>query len=151
MMGKLVYLAGPIDGHTYDSCTNWREYAIKELAVNKITGISPMRAKDFLKHHPEIIDGVSQHVLASDAGITARDMWDVRRSDAVLFNLLEAKKVSIGTMIEYGWASSFDKPIITLMEKQGNIHEHAMVRRLSDYRVENLEEGLAVVRALFDY
>src|SRR3989344_6684140 len=132
---KLVYLAGGIDGHSYDSCNGWREYAIQELALKGITGLSPMRSKDFLRNYTEIVDGVSQHVLASDSGITARDMWDVRRSDAVLFNLLEAKKVSIGTMIEYGWASSFDKPIITLMEKQGNIHEHAMVRRLSDYRV----------------
>jgi len=148
---KLVYLAGPIDGCTYSGCTDWREYAIKELKKDNITGLSPMRAKEFLKEHPKLVDGISKHVLASDAGITTRDMWDVRRSDATLFNLLGAEKVSIGTMIEYGWASAFNKPFVTVMEKQGNIHEHAMIRRLSGYRVENLDEGLAVVRALFAY
>jgi len=150
-MSKLVYLAGPIDGLNYESCTNWREYAIAELKKDGITGLSPMRAKEFLKEHLRIVDLVSEHILASDSGVTARDKWDVMRSDAVLFNLLEAEKISIGTMVEYGWASAFDKPIVTVMEKQSNVHEHLMVRRLSAYRVETLEEGLTVVKALFAY
>lgn len=82
-------------------------------------------------------------------------MWDVRRSDAILFNLLGAEKVSIGTMIEYGWASAFYKPIITVMEnakgEKRNVHEHLIIRRLSGFRVETLDEGLAVVKALFAY
>ncbi|MBU2503644.1 MAG: nucleoside 2-deoxyribosyltransferase [Nanoarchaeota archaeon] len=150
-MAKLVYLAGPIDGCTYGECTSWRDYAIRELSQDGITGLSPMRAKDFLKEHPKLVDGISEHVLISDAGITTRDMWDVRRSDAILFNLLGAEKVSTGTMIEYGWGSAFNKPLITAMESEGNVHEHNMIRRLSGYRVETLEEGLLVVRALFDY
>lgn len=150
-MTKLVYLAGPIDGCTYDGCTNWREYAIKELANDGIAGLSPMRAKEFLKGHPRLVEGISQNVLVSDSGLTTRDMWDVRRSDAILFNLLNAEKVSTGTMVEYGWASAFDKPIVTVMEKEGNVHEHSMIRRLSGYRVETLEDGLTIVRALFAY
>jgi len=154
-MSKLVYLAGPIDGLNYERCVAWREYAIEELAKSEITGLSPMRAKEFLKHHPKLVDGVSDHILASDAGLTSRDMWDVRRSDAILFNLLGAEKISIGTMIEYGWASAFDKPVITIIEKKGkrkkNVHEHPMIRRITDYRVETLDDGLSVVRALFAY
>ncbi|MDE1849019.1 MAG: nucleoside 2-deoxyribosyltransferase [Nanoarchaeota archaeon] len=154
-MDKLVYLAGPIDGETYNECTEWREYAIKELSYHGITGLSPMRAKDFLKDHPLMREGISDSVLTTDGAITIRDMWDVRRCDAVLFNLLKAKKVSIGTMIEYGWASAFNKPIITMMETRDgitkNVHEHAMIRRLSAYRVNTLEEGLYVVKTLFDY
>lgn len=150
-MAKLVYLAGPIDGRSYDGCTGWREYSIKELAKKGITGLSPMRGKEFLREHPKLIDGISKHVLTEDSGVTTRDMWDVSRSDAILFNLLNAEKVSIGTMIEYGWASAFNKPIITVMEKESNKHEHAMVRRLSGFRVETLEEGLTVVRTLFAY
>ena len=150
-MTKLVYLAGPIDGCTYDGCTNWREYVAKELAQDGITGLSPMRAKEFLKEHPKLVDGISEHILTGDSGITTRDMWDVRRSDAILFNLLNAEKVSVGTMIEYGWGSAFNKPLVTVMEKAGNIHEHNMIRRLSGYRVETLELGLIVVKALFNY
>lgn len=148
---KLVYLAGPIDGCTYEGCTNWRQYVIEELRKDGITGLSPMRAKEFLKEHPKLVDGISDHVLASDAGLTARDMWDVRRSDAILFNLVGAKKVSIGTMIEYGWASAFNKPFVAVMEEQGNVHEHPIVRELTKYRVETLDEGLTVIRGLFAY
>ena len=150
-MNKLIYLAGPIDGCTYDTCTNWREYAIRQLAEDGIIGLSPMRAKEFLKAHPKLFDGVHEHPLTADAGVTTRDMWDVRRSDAVLFNLVGAEKVSIGTMIEYGWASAFNKPIVTAIEDNGNIHEHPMIRRLSGFRANNLESGLAIVRALFAY
>ena len=125
-------------------------FEIKDKTGRKIK-LTKKQWTHIKKDHPEIVDGISEHVLASDSGVTTRDMWDVRRSDAVLFNLLQSKKVSIGTMIEYGWASSFNKPIITVMEKQGNVHEHLMIRRLSGYRVETLEEGLEVIRALFDY
>jgi nucleoside 2-deoxyribosyltransferase len=150
-MSKLVYLAGPIDGLSYDGCTGWRDYAIQDLAKEEITGVSPMRAKEFLKEHPKLVDKVSEHVLASDSGITNRDMWDVRRCDAIFFYLLNANKVSIGTMIEYGWASAFNKPIITVIEQEKNLHEHPMIRNLSSYRVKTLEEGLTVTKALFDY
>ena len=41
------------------------------------------------------------------------------------------------------------------MEKKehdkSNVHEHAMIRRLTNWRVETLDEGLAVARALFAY
>ena len=87
-MSKLIYLAGPIDGCTYEDCTDWREYAIRELKKEGITGLSPMRAKQFLKEHPLMVDGISDHVLVTDDAITTRDMWDVRRSNAILFNLL---------------------------------------------------------------
>lgn len=150
-MSKLVYLAGPIDGCTYEGCTGWREYATKQLAEDGIIGLSPMRAKEFLKSHPKLVDGIYDHPLTMDSGFTTRDMWDVRRCDAILFNLLNAEKVSIGTMIEYGWASAFNKPMITVIEKEKNIHEHGMIRRLSGYRVDNLESGLTIVRALFSY
>ena len=154
-MSKLVYLVGPIDGLNYERCAAWREYAIEELAKDGIIGLSPMRAKEFLKHHPKMVDGVSDHILASDSGLTSRDIWDVRRSDAILFNLLGAEKISIGTMIEYGWASAFDKPMIAVIEKKEkekkNVHEHPMIRRLTNYRVETLDDGLSVVKALFAY
>jgi nucleoside 2-deoxyribosyltransferase len=151
VMNKLVYLAGPIDGHDYDTANKWRDFFIEILAQDGITGISPLRAKSFLREHPRLVDRISKHVLTSDSGLTTRDLWDVRRSDAILFNLLGAKKISIGTMIEYGWASAFNKPIVTIMENQKNIHEHPMIRSLSGYRVPTSEEGLTIVRALFDY
>src|SRR3989344_844355 len=150
-MEKLLYLGGPIDGLSYDGCVGWREYAIRELKKDGITGLSPMRAKEFLKKHHVLVDGIEKHVLTTDKGITTRDLWDVSRCDAVLFNLLGAKKISVGTVTEYGGAGILHKPIITVMEKKGNVHEHPMIRELTWFRVETLEEGLDVVRDLFVY
>ena len=151
-MDKYVYLGGPIDGLSYEGCNSWREYAIRELAKEGIIGLSPMRGKEFLKKE-QVIRGSYKHPLSTDEGLTIRDMWDVRRSGIVLFNLTGASSVSIGSMIEYGWASAFNKPIIAAIEpinrENQNVHEHPMVRSLTAYRVETLDEGLAVAKALF--
>jgi len=149
-MSKLIYLAGPIDGLSYDEATDWRKDVIKELEKEEIIGLSPMRCKYFLKGCSKLTDKISDNALTSDSGITTRDLWDIERSDAVLFNLLNAKKVSIGTMIEYGAAGILNKLIIRVMEK-GNIHEHAMVRRLSAYHVDTLDKGIRIAKSLFDY
>jgi hypothetical protein len=51
-------------------------------------------------------------------------------------------------MVEYGWLDMKRIPIITVMEKEGNPHEHAFIRELSGYRVETLEEGLYIARCI---
>ena len=79
MMSKLVYLAGPIKGLNYEGCTSWREYAAKELAKDGIEALSPMRAKDFLKDLPLIVERQRfiNNPLTSDAGVTTQDIWDL--------------------------------------------------------------------------
>jgi len=54
-------------------------------------------------------------------------------------------------MIEYGWADASRKPIISVIEKEGNVHDHSIVRELTGFRVETLEDGLHVARALLNY
>lgn len=147
---KSVYLVGPITGLNYSGCTDWREYAKSELEKEGIIGISPMRAKEYLQAEAEMLD-VYSTVLSCQRGITVRDRFDTASSDIMLANLLGAEKVSIGTMIEYGWANVARKPIITVMEKEGNIHDHAMVRELTGFRVETLEEGLFVAKAILKF
>ena len=36
----------------------------------------------------------------------------------MLVNLLGLEKITLGTMVEYGWADAFRKPIITVIEKK---------------------------------
>lgn len=149
---KRVYLAGPITGLTFGGCTDWREYAQKQLSVAGITGVSPMRAKENLKAYGELIgDEYFDEVLSCGKGITARDRWDTMNSDLVLVNLLGAGKVSIGTMIEYGWADAARNPIITVIEKEGNVHDHAIQREITGFRVATLDEGLNVAKAILTY
>lgn len=109
-----------------------------------------MRAKEYLSLEKKISD-FYDNALSCSKGITTRDRFDVASSDIILFNFLGAKKVSIGSIIEYGWADSAGKPIITIMEKKGNLHDHGMVRELTGFRVEELDQGLTIAKAILTY
>ena len=115
---------------SYGDSTDWREYAKQELAKHGIVGISPMRAKEFLKDETRI-EGSYEPVIASQSGIVARDRFDVQSCNIMLSNLLGLEKITLGTMVEYGWADAFRKPIITVMEKEGNPHDHPFIRELT--------------------
>jgi len=148
---KRVYLAGPITGLTFGGCTDWREYAQKELAAAGIAGVSPMRAKDYLQSEAIVGDCYENTVLSSSKAIITRDRWDTTTVDLVLVNLLGAERVSIGTMIELGWADAARNPVITVIEQEGNIHDHSMMREITGFRVNTLEEGLNVAKAILTY
>lgn len=145
-----VYLSGPITGLDYAGCTDWRTYAAAVLKSEGIEGLSPMRGKAFLAGCGAITDRMQEtlsNFMTQDAAIVTRDRWDTTRCDFMLVNLTGAKAVSIGTMIELGWADAARVPVILVMEPNGNIHEHAFVRQLSGYRVEDLDEGLNLILA----
>jgi hypothetical protein len=145
---KTVYLAGPITGLSYEGCTDWRELAIKELGIAEITGLSPMRAKDYLKDESFVGDEYQNTVLSSSRGIITRDRWDTTRCDLILVNFLGAEKVSIGTVMELAWADAFRTPSIVVIEPEGNPHDHSMIREITGFRVETLEEGLHTAKAI---
>ena len=109
-----------------------------------------MRHKDYLLDRTDIKDTYEDKVLSSQRGIFARDTWDTRRCDATFVNFLGAETVSIGTVMEISWAWAFHRPVVLVMEKEGNIHEHEMVREACPFRVETIEEGIDVLGALFN-
>lgn len=145
---SLVYLAGPITGLSYEGAVDWRESAIAELAKAGICGLSPMRAKAYLSKELSIAADYPKLSLSCAKGITTRDRWDCQRADVVLVNLRDADRVSIGTVMELGWGDAYGVPIVLIMEPNGNLHDHPMVREVAGFTVGTLEEGLAVVRAL---
>lgn len=141
-----VYLAGPITGLTFGECTDWREYATKALAP-EITAFSPMRQKGFLAARGKLEGAYDTHPLSTAKGITTRDRHDCTGCDVILMNLLDAERVSIGTMIEVGYAAIARRPIVLVMEP-GNLHEHPMLAEEAGYRVQTLDEGIAIVRSI---
>ena len=148
-----VYLSGPITGLTFSGCTDWRQYAQQELAKDGIEGISPMRAKDYLERVNGPISGhgrdyAHMNVLSTSPAVVARDRFDTTRVDVVLMNLLGADRVSIGTMVELGWADAARVPVIGIMEPEGNVHDHMFVNQMIGFRVGTLEEGLWIARAI---
>jgi hypothetical protein len=147
-----VYLAGPISGCTFGECTDWREEMKARLLPKGITCWSPMRAKGYLAKLATISatgqEYVSMSPLSTPRGVITRDRFDTQRVDVVLMNLLGATKVSIGSMIEMGWADSVRTPIIVVMESEGNPHEHMMVSELTGFRVTTVEEAEDICLAI---
>lgn len=143
----LVYAAGPITGLSYDNATHWRHYLYNNLIKHKIIVLDPLRGKYYLKQEKEIKTSYERTIFSSAKGITSRDRWDVLRSDLLFVNFLGAEKVSIGTVMEIAWANLKDIPIILCMQKN-NIHDHAMIKEVSNFVVESLDDGINVIKTL---
>ena len=132
---SMVYLAGPIAGLGYDETTDWRNVVTMEL--HPIKCLSPMRGKEYLQgekqdvHNHVFMPGY-ETAISGPKGIVSRDRFDVTRCDLVFMNLvrsnkdtdtLGANKVSIGTMVELGWADAYRKPVVVILD-DNNPHIH---------------------------
>ena len=147
MRDFLLYLAGPITGLSYGASTDWRKY-VQDKLPDFIHGVSPMRGKDYLKGQETVLANYEEQPLSSQAGINARDKMDVDRCDMMILNVLGAKSVSIGSMVEVGWASSKGKPMILVIEKEGNVHSHPMVKGQAGFIVHELDTAISIAIAV---
>lgn len=142
-----LYLIGPITDCSYKGSTDWRKYVAEKLPP-QIRVLSPMRGKTDLRKEKEIKSDYKDNPISCAKGITCRDRYDTKRADAVLANFLGAKKVSIGSVLEFGWADNGVKPIIMVMEKKGNPHDHPMLREVAGFIVDNLDEAIELVKKI---
>jgi nucleoside 2-deoxyribosyltransferase len=143
-----VYLCGPIAGLTTQECTEQRKDMADRLAHYGIEGWSPMRGKEnIVAPGTPISSNAYEGVMASATGIIGRDRNDVFTCDAVLADLRGAKKASIGSMVEFGWADAWRKPIVTIMEP-GNVHDHVFVKQLSTYVTDAEDEAIRLLSML---
>lgn len=147
-MKHIVYLAGPITGCSYVGCTDWRDRFEEELNWDDVQALSPMRGKDYLEHLDIIAKDYPGKVMSCQRGIMTRDHFDTKRATLLVVNLLGADKVSIGTVMEMSWAWDNGIPIICMIEQEGNVHDHPMLRETIGFRVETEDEALHVVRTI---
>lgn len=140
-MHNKVYLAGPITGTSYGECTSWRDYAKSFFDKYNVNAYSPMRGKAYLSNEDKVADSYSNFTMASINGINNRDYNDCKTSDVILVNLLDSTRVSIGTVMEIAWARAFQIPVIIVMEKENNVHDHGMLT-FGHIIVPTLEEGM---------
>lgn len=149
---KDVYLAGPIAGCSYEGCADWRHYMCRELVGSGIRTLSPLRCKYLLKNL-SIISGSGEEYaekgpLYSARGVLTRDRFDATRCGVLCVNLLGARKVSIGTVMEIAWADLIRTPIVCAIESSGNVHEHLMLREAVGFRVTSLDEAVKTIKAI---
>ncbi|WFU52334.1 nucleoside 2-deoxyribosyltransferase [Bradyrhizobium pachyrhizi] len=148
-----VYLAGPISGLNYDGATDWREQAKDLLSPFGIKTLSPLRNQEHMRKIGIFTNAAEETArlespMSTPKGLTIRDRWDAMRCDVLLVNLLGAKTVSIGTVMEIAWADSKGIPIVAAIEPTTNPHEHAMLMHCIGYRVPTLWDACDVTRQL---
>jgi len=149
MATKNIYLAGPIAGCNYDGATGWRDYATSKFAPG-IKGISPMRLKEFLKNETNIgIHDYPEDLMSTATAIYVRDKYDCTHADAVIALFpKEATAVSVGTVMELGWADANNVPVIIVSEDPRIIH-HPLPTGAAGWVVKNLDEAITVVNGMF--
>lgn len=135
-----VYLAGPITGCTYDGAVEWRDELGWRGETSQWELVSPMRGKAVFA--PAALDEPLTSTFDDDGAAVARDLWDIRRADVVLVNLLGAERVSIGTMCELGYAHALGKLIVVVLEDADVIHDHLFVHTLASKVVDSLDDAI---------
>lgn len=145
-MNSRVYLAGAITGLTWDEATAWRKQVSKALEPFGIECYSPLRFKNYLSHLDKLPDSYNNE-LSTGKGIVTRDRWDATRCDVLFVNLLNAKKISTGSVMEIAWADLKRIPIVIAMEED-NVHRHAMIIECAGFICTTLERAIEVTKAL---
>lgn len=152
MTRPVVYLAGPIAGTEAGEAFEWRAEAKFKLLERGIEARSPLRAKHKLDFNPISDDFNSYKHLGwayTPHGILTRDHHDVITSDALLVNLLGARKQSFGTGMELAWAFDRHIPVVVAIEDTDNPHDrHPMFAAAVKFRVPTLDEAIDAVAVI---
>ena len=144
-MKPSIYMAGPITGLDWETVVGWRA-AVKTALGAHIDCFSPLRGKDYLSDETDIKDSYTTNLMSTQRGILARDHYDATKRSLLFVNLLGAKRVSIGTVMEIAWAHEAGVPIVLVMEETGNVHDHSMIREACPLTVRDLAAGIELTR-----
>ena len=147
---KSIYLSGPISGLHYDEAARgWRQDAGHILEDAGAIVLDPTKLETENEKGGAIDPlGDQDSAMLNWKSITTKDRFYVQQADLMILNLLGAQRVSIGSMIELGWADLLRKPVVLIMEPEFNMHEHAMVREMAGFRAHTLEQGLMIAMTL---
>ena len=123
-MKRTIYLAGPINGLTYNIAK--QHFTDREqLLKHKFNIVYPLQEKNNENENSY------NNSLSSDSTITKLDLWRVQISDIIYADFTYATKtVSIGTVAEIAKAHTLGKLIVTVLPKN-NLHNHAFIKEMS--------------------
>lgn len=142
-MSAKVYLAGPVAGLTYDEAMAWRREAAKKLADYGLEAVFPMENEKALKDAgPLPAGGVEGVPGCSAAEIFESDMEALRQCDYLLCNLLGAKRPSLGSAWELGYAYNRADMVSYAVVAPGSIHDHVFITQGADYVFTDLDEAI---------
>jgi nucleoside 2-deoxyribosyltransferase len=135
-----VYLAGPITGETFESANWWRTAATLPLEEHGWRVLSPLRGK--AKFVPNTGTTVLSNDFDGDREAFSRDTFDIDRSDVGIWNFDGAKRVSIGSVAEIGYAYARAKHIVVCTGDDEIHSEHLFIRNMASIMVPTLDDAL---------
>lgn len=144
-----IYLCGPITGLTIKEASEYRDKIKEMFAETGILTLDPMRGKYHIESDEPICAVGYVSGSHDDKAIVKRDKHDVMNCALMLADFTNSKQISIGSMVEFGWADAMGIPIVTVLPK-GNLHDHCFVRQLSTYVVEDIEEAVQLALTIID-
>ena len=133
-----LYLSGPMNNYPKEKQLYWRQVLHQACRNISINTYSPMRSSAVLP----------PFLYSTNASIMERDLYDVRQCDMIVANLLDAKSISMGTMIELGVAYGLRKPIILIRQPDDKVHTSEMLHEMSAFEVTNLIDAFKVVASM---
>ena len=146
-----IYCARPISGCSGEEVVEYYE-TIKNILTNLGYNVYiPMVGKGEMRTEVEFKADQPTHdnPLATNHAIYERDKWMVTQSDIVFANLVDAKSVSIGTVMEMAWAALLGKHLVVAMGK-ADLHRHAFVLESADVVFETAPEAMRYLKQLIE-
>ncbi len=148
-----VYLAGPIAGFSYKEASVWRDTISNMVSEFSIICYSPLRGESYDNNNIPLNNCGSRTykgVPIEPKNFVRRDWFDVKTSDIMVVYLpASAKTISIGTMVEIGWASALDIPIIGIIPfGEWGIHQHPFLDELFTFQVRTVYEAAQILKTL---
>lgn len=111
----VVYLAGPMIGHTVGQALNWRLRIANLLNDHKINHEMPYDSVDWFEFPDDFVLTAKDLTAADVRVIWQADKAIVEAADAVFADMRYANRVSIGTVQEIAWAVGAKVPVVLLL------------------------------------
>lgn len=153
MQNRYIYLAGPISGLTESESREWRLSFMSQWAqtpcARYVGVLDPLRSVYAV--NPGAVWGEAQWPATIDLSMM-RDLSDIDRAEVVVFGGLEtARKVSIGTMIEWGYARAKARKLMLLADFEvlrHSPHAHPWIDA-HDMHAPTIEAAVAILNFYF--
>lgn len=145
----LGYNCGPMAELSLDEANSWRDEVTQYFADNteNIRSVNPTRGKV-----PTDKFGVDydNSFRSRSSYIFKRDFNDVKKCDFMFIHFpITARNLSIGSIVEIGWATVLQKPMFVITHNQ-RIAKHPLIKEPAVWIGNSLEKGVEVVVDYFD-
>jgi nucleoside 2-deoxyribosyltransferase len=132
-----IYLGGTFYQFTADQVRT-RQALIEDHLIQGITVHKPKHRDDY---NPDL--GANR-----DQTLTMRDKYMVKNSDLVVLDIGGTERPPRGILIEVGWASALDIPILLIIDPDSP-HHFNMLTSLCTWQVATHKDAIHIINAMF--